>query len=149
MWRLDKILGPILCLGIGMISGWLSNSGPSLWYDALLKPTFNPPAWIFGPVWTGLYLMIGYVFGRLWIQSRKHFYALSVHFLFNLAWSPLFFGLHQITWAFYDLLILWGTLIAFMIWGRSLKIVFLLIPYALWITFALILNFEIIRLNNV
>lgn len=146
--RTPEISGVFLCVLLGMVSGWISNSSPSLWYQSLLKPSFNPPSWVFGPVWTLLYITIGIVFGLLWKQNKKYFYAFGVHFIFNLLWSPLFFGLHRIDLALYDLIILWITLIAFMIIARSyLKIITLLIPYGLWITFALVLNFEIVRLN--
>ena len=146
--KIPEILSVFLCLTLGMVSGWVSDAGRSLWYETLLKPSFNPPKWIFGPMLTFLYITIGIVFGLLWKENKKYFYWFCFHFVFNLIWSPLFFGLHRIDLALLDLFIIWITLIIFMIGIRSdLKIITLLFPYMVWATFALILNFELARLN--
>src|ERR1700744_3076154 len=86
--------GIITCLTLGMISGYLAHTDDSLWYASLQKPSFNPPSWIFAPVWTALYIMMGIAIGRLWKNRARNKEALmffAIQFMFNLLWSPLFF----------------------------------------------------------
>lgn len=157
MVRLKKyyaeIVGSFLCLICGMLSGQLVQGDDFSWYLALKQPFFNPPAWIFGPVWTVLYLMIGFVAGRLWKMRREYgvvFVIFLIHFSLNLAWSPLFFYFHSIGLALIDLFFLWLLLLMCMIaLHRHKTIFFLLIPYYLWVTFALILNGAFYQLNVV
>ncbi len=146
-----EILGAILCLSLGLTSGYLSQSGGSDWYIHLKKPRFSPPTWVFGPVWTVLYLMMGVVLGKLWKLRELATMLLklfAIQFILNLLWSPLFFYFHQINLALVCLFVLWLFLLSFMTFARRVRIVYLLFaPYLLWVSFVLSLNYSIYRLN--
>lgn len=135
-----------------MFSGWVSGSGDSQWYLNLVKPDFNPPSWIFGPVWIILYIMMGISLGIIWENRKKKSLLLKLfvlQLLLNVVWSPLFFLFQRIDFALYDIILLWLTLIILLFYSRQLiSVVLLLIPYALWVSFALILNFSIYILNK-
>lgn len=146
-----EIVGAVLCLSLGMLSGFFAHASDSFWYMNLCKPSFNPPAFIFAPVWTILYCMMGIALGILWKNRSKHKNILllfGIQFLCNLAWSPLFFYMHRIDLAFIDICALWISLLIFMIVARKQKIVlFLFVPYFLWVSFALVLNGTIWMMN--
>ncbi len=146
-----EIIGGILCLILGMLSGYFSGSGDTIWYMNLNKPNFNPPSWLFGPVWATLYLMIGAVLGILLKdkeQSKKLLIIFIIQFIFNLLWSPTFFYFQQIGLALINLMIIWFCSVIFLFCSRKKKKIFLLfLPYTLWISFALILNFSIYNIN--
>jgi translocator protein len=132
-----------------------SRFTPGDWYAHLAKPAFNPPAWVFAPVWSLLYLLMGIAAWLVW-QRRGLAGAVPalglflVQLGFNAAWSWLFFGLHQVGWALADLLALWlavgATLLAF--WAHRPLAGLLLIPYLLWVSFAAVLNVQLWRLNS-
>lgn len=149
-----EIVGSVVCLTLGMLSGYVSHASDSLWYAELSKPFFNPPAWIFAPVWAVLYLMIGIVFGMLWkdrVKNQKLILLFIAQLIFNLAWSPLFFYYHRIGWALLDLWALWDLLGIFMagIVARNQRsILFLIVPYFLWVGFAFALNMSIYFMNR-
>ena len=141
----------LICLGLGMISGYLSNSGASDWYNHLIKPDFTPPAWIFAPVWTILYIIMGIVLAKLW-QDREHtktlLWLFCIQFIFNLLWSPLFFYLHRVDLALYDIILLWLSILIFMILSFKTRMIFILfLPYIAWTSIALILNLYIHMMN--
>lgn len=124
------------------------------WYADLIKPTWNPPAWIFGPVWTLLYILMAIAAWRVWLQGgwKKQGTPLRLFVLqwaLNALWTPIFFGLQQPRWAFVDIMLLLGLLVATIRAFRTVDrgAAMLLIPYALWVTFASVLNFAIWRLN--
>ena len=146
-----EIMGALFCLILGILSGYGVKAGDSSWYLSLNKPTFNPPAWIFGPVWTILYLMMGVALGKLYkqkIQNKYFIILFIIQFIFNLLWSPLFFYFERIDWALVDICALWGSLMMLVIGLRNQKTVFLLLlPYALWVSFALVLNFTLYKMN--
>jgi tryptophan-rich sensory protein len=128
---------------------------PGDWYATLVKPAFNPPAWVFAPVWTLLYLMMGIAAWLVWRErgvprAAPAFALFLVQLALNAAWSWLFFGLHRIAWALVDLAALWlaigATLLAF--WSHRPLAGLLLVPYFLWVSFAALLNFEFWRLNG-
>ncbi len=125
------------------------------WYAGLVKPSWNPPSWLFGPVWTALYAMMAVAAWRVWQeggwQTQKR--ALGLYLLqwaLNALWTPIFFGLRRPGWAFAEILVLdaavLGTLAAF--WRVKWLAGALLVPYTLWVVFATILNFTIWRLNS-
>ncbi|MBW1780486.1 MAG: tryptophan-rich sensory protein [Deltaproteobacteria bacterium] len=129
---------------------------PDAWYEGLVKPALNPPNWIFGPVWTCLYALMGISAWLVWLQRqtvpvRSALVLFGIQLLFNGLWTFIFFGLRRPGLAFVDIVILWAaiacTLAAF--WGRSRYAALLLIPYLLWVSFAVYLNFELWRLNMV
>ena len=126
-------------------------SGGGDWYQDLQKPPGKPPAWLFGPVWTVLYLLMGVAAGRLIHRRASGAVTLFViQFLLNLAWTPVFFGAHAIGWALVILFGIWGFL-AFTIRSADkadhLSAV-LLLPYLLWIMYATYLNAAIGWLNR-
>jgi len=123
------------------------------WYVELAKPTWTPPAWVFGPVWTVLYAMMA-VAG--WLVWRRHgaarraaLWFFGVQLVLNVAWSALFFGLRLPGLAFLDILALWSIIAATLVtsFRVSRAAGILLIPYLLWVSFAAALNFSIWRLN--
>ena len=129
--------------------------GPGEWFAALSKPGWNPPGWIFGPVWTALYTIMALAAWLVWRSGgfAGQRVALSLFLLqlfFNALWSPLFFGLQQPALAFADIVLLWlallGTVMAF--WKACPLAGALLLPYLAWVTFASALNFAIWQLNR-
>ncbi len=140
---------------IGALGGLLTAPSIGSWYTALNKPSFNPPDWIFGPVWTALYLMMGIALFLVWkngLSRKEIIQAVAVFFVqlaLNLAWSYLFFYLHSPFWAFIEIIALWlaiaATLACFVRISRSAGL--LLVPYLLWVSFAVVLNFFLWRMN--
>jgi tryptophan-rich sensory protein len=126
-------------------------SPPAQWYAALAKPAWNPPAWIFGPVWTTLYLIMAVAAWLVWKRDgwRKPLWFYFVQLALNAAWTPVFFGMHQIGWALVEIILLWFailiTLRSFMHVSKSAA--FLLLPYLAWVSFAAFLNYTLWRMN--
>ncbi len=149
----SQIIGLVICLVLGMISGYLSRGGNSIWYINLNKPSFNPPKWIFGPVWTILYIMMGIALGKIWDNRNNNKPLLSlfiIQLICNLAWSPIFFYFQRIDFALYDIILLWMNLffiILISLFRKERIITTLLTPYFLWVSFAAILNLTIYQLN--
>lgn len=125
---------------------------PGDWYAALAKPTWTPPNWLFGPVWTILYVMIALAGWFAW--RRRGFSApvivWGVQMALNAAWSYLMFGQKNITFALVDIAMLWAAIIAFiaLTWRPVPKAAALFVPYAAWVSFATALNFAIWQLNT-
>ena len=128
---------------------------PGDWYERLAKPSWRPPNWLFAPVWTVIYLTIA-VSG--WLVWRKYGFAgaallpLAIYLLqlvLNAAWTPIFFGLRRPDLAFFEILMLWLSIVATIATFRSLNAAaaWLLLPYLAWVTFAAALNFTIWRMN--
>lgn len=127
---------------------------PDAWYESLAKPSWNPPNWVFGPVWTTLYLLMAVAAWLVWRRwgfryGRGPLALYFVQLALNAAWSPLFFGGHAIGLALADLVLLWLVLLATtMVFFHRHKLAGLLLtPYLAWITFAGALNLAIWRLN--
>ncbi len=128
---------------------------PGEWYATLQKPSWNPPGWIFGPVWTALYTMMAVAAWLVWkrggfVAQRRPLILFLVQLALNAAWSPLFFGLHWTGMAFAEIMLLWlaiaTTLLAFRSVSRTAA--WLLTPYLVWVSFAAVLNFSLWRLNS-
>lgn len=126
-------------------------SMPGEWYRSLAKPSWTPPAWLFGPAWTVLYLSMAVAAWRVW---RKAGWAAPmrwwlVQLVLNAAWTPIFFGLRQPGWAFAEIVMLWIAIAVTMIlFLRTVSWAgWLMGPYLLWVTFAAALNLAIWRLN--
>lgn len=139
----------ILVVGGGSLIG--INNVPGEWYRALAKPPFNPPNWIFGPVWTILYVLIAVAGWRIWNAERTGG-AMSVWWLqlgLNFLWSPVFFTLNQIGLAFLVIVALLAAILAFIRinWHRDQTSAVLFLPYAAWVAFATLLNGSIWLLN--
>jgi len=133
------------------IGGFITSSFKEPWYSEIILPTFNPPSWVFSPVWTVLYIFMSVAAWIAWNKTsdKKILQIYFVHLFFNATWSIIFFGFHQIFIALIDL----GIILIFIIWLMKIyykvnKISFLLmIPYLLWSSYALILNTTIFYLN--
>jgi tryptophan-rich sensory protein len=140
---------------LGFLSGTMSGStADNAWYQTLLKPAIQPPGWVFGVVWPTLYLMLGLalamVLNARGARDRNVAIVLFLsQFLINLTWSPIFFGAHQVTAAFFIILVMLGVAIATTFaFARVRKAAaWLMVPYLVWISFAAILNFQIDQLN--
>lgn len=159
VWK--DIVKLVVALTVTFAAGYAGSlyTAPSTdgaWYDALRKPTFNPPSWVFAPVWTLLYTMMAVAAFLVWrsrIRSRWKPLALGAYTVqlgLNFLWSVLFFGLQQPYWALLELLVLWVMIVITMALFRkfSLAAALLLVPYLAWVTFAGVLNAEIWRLNR-
>ena len=122
------------------------------WYTSLKKPIWNPPDWLFPIAWSILYIIIAYVGMRISKSANENPHALALWVLqisFNTIWTPVFFGLQKIRLAMVFMLGLWGTVLAMVIsyWYIDELAATLLIPYFLWISFAAVLNYRIMKLN--
>ena len=122
------------------------------WYSLLNKPTFNPPDWIFGPVWTTLYLMMTLAIWLFWHSKSKDkntVYVYLIHLVFNTTWSVVFFVFHNMVLALLVLIVLIALIIILILRFKRVKMLsaYLMIPYLLWCCFALILNTNLIILN--
>lgn len=128
---------------------------PGAWYAGLVKPSFNPPSWVFGPVWTVLYLSIGIAAWLVWRKSGVTgawlaFSVFAAQLVFNGLWTWLFFGLHRPGMAFVDILLLLVSIVAMALayWPHSRVAALMMIPYFAWVSFASALNFAFWRLNG-
>ena len=148
----NYVVGILVCLLLGMLSGYFSGSGPNTWYQQLQQPSFTPPPWLFGPVWTVLYIMIGITAGYLWSRlkdARSLFNLFVLQLILNLIWSPIFFGFHQITLAAINICLLWLFLIILLVRAAASHrcVTYLLLPYTAWVSFAMVLNITLAFLN--
>lgn len=152
-WALAAWIG--VCLAAGAVGSWFTFDAVRTWYPTLQKPEWNPPASVFGPVWTTLYVLMGVAAWRVWrrhpeTEVRPALRLFGVQLLLNAAWSGLFFGLRAPGWAFLELLVLWAAILATTLQFRRLDrpAAWLLAPYLAWVSFAGVLNFTIWRLNG-
>ena len=145
----------IIIVGLGSLSGLVSNSGYSNdWFAALPKPSFMPPAWLFGVVWTTLYTLMGIALALVWVSppGPERTTALRLFFvqlIINFVWSPIFFGARMIEVGLVTIVIML-VLVALTTWrfSRIRPLAgLLLVPYLAWLCLATALNFEIGRLN--
>ena len=147
--RLTPILFLLLVVGGGLAIGYLTV--PGAWYAQLAKPAFTPPGWLFGPVWTTLYVMIAVAGWRVWRRDRggrpvKLWWA---QMALNFLWTPIYFGAHQIGLALAVILLLLAAILAFIVlsWRQDRAAAWLFVPYAAWVAFASLLNGSIWMLN--
>jgi tryptophan-rich sensory protein len=150
----------IILLAINVVIGVVTSlfTGPEIhgWYALLKKPSFNPPSWIFAPVWTILYVLIAYGAYRVWRHRNDsgEFTATTllyfVQLVLNFVWPIVFFGMHQLFWALIVILALVLLIILNMVWFSrfSRTGAWLLLPYLLWVSFATVLNLYIYLLNR-
>ncbi|MFC1613453.1 TspO/MBR family protein [Patescibacteria group bacterium] len=150
-----KLIAAILiCQAAGIIGSFFTTPSIKGWYASLNKPSFNPPNWIFGPVWTSLFLLMGISLYLVWKsqKGRKRSIALttfSVQLVLNIIWSFLFFELNCPLCAFIEIIILWLAIALTIYYFAKInkKAAYLLLPYLFWVSFAMILNFSIWILN--
>ena len=133
------------------IGGFTTANFKEPWYSQIILPSFNPPSWVFGPVWTTLYILMSIAIWRIWIKfyDNKILNLYFFHLFFNMIWSIIFFGFHQIGLALLDLFIILIFIVLLMkIYYSKDKISFsLMVPYFLWSCYAFVLNFNIFILN--
>lgn len=164
--KLNNVLKFIISIIISELAGVVGAifTMPSIgsWYATLAKPALSPPNWVFGPVWTGLYFLMGVALFLVWFfyaktlneySKRKAKAAISIFFIqlvLNTFWSIIFFGLHNPKAAFVELIVLWlailTTIIAFAKISKTAA--WLLLPYIIWVSFAGYLNYSIWQLSN-
>ncbi len=140
---------------VGGISGFFTVTSVESWYQTIQKPSWNPPNWVFGPVWTTLYVMMGIALWLVWKEDTSRELKMIAAILFgvqlilNFLWSFVFFRLEQPGFAFLEILFMWiailATIFAFAQVNKTAA--WLLVPYISWVSFAAILNFTIWRLN--
>ena len=146
------ILFFIITYSASFIGGMATISFKEPWYSELIKSNYNPPYWIFAPVWTALYLMMTLAIWFFWHSKNRDMntiYIYFIHIVFNTTWSIVFFGLHQILFALIVLLILIFLIVILIIRFKRVNLVsyYLMIPYLLWTLYALFLNFNLLILN--
>jgi len=147
-----SILVPLL---VGAISGFFTSSGVNGWYATANKPWFNPPNWIFAPVWTALYILMGIALFLVWKSGAEKTIKQTAIILFaiqltlNFFWSFIFFKLQLPGWAFAEIILMWITIFITILWfGKiSSAAAWLLVPYICWVSFASILNYAVWKLN--
>ncbi len=150
------IIAILLCESVGITSGLLASASNSLWFDSLNKPTWNPPAYLFGPVWTTLYLLMGISLGIIWshkapeLSKRSAYRLFALQLFLNFWWSLLFFKFHSPAFALLDIILMVVVIIAniFSFSRFSKPAAWLLVPYIAWVFFATLLNFAIWSLNR-
>ncbi|MFT0714362.1 TspO/MBR family protein [Flagellimonas lutimaris] len=149
-------LSVLVCLAIGFLSSIATQSSVNDWYVALNKPSFTPPNYLFAPVWTALYIMMGVAAGIVWSKGYHHIWVKTAlyHFVFqlllNALWSIVFFGLKNPLGGMIVILALLTTIILTIKWFKviSKPAALLMIPYVLWVAFASALNYKIWELNG-
>ena len=158
---MSKYLRIIYCVAICLVVGYLSSittqSSINTWYPTLIKPIFNPPNWLFAPVWTLLFIMMGIAAGMIWNHLenqrelvKKALLFFTVQLLLNALWSYLFFGLNNVLLALIEVILLWLVIYeTFHIFKKiDKKAAYLFIPYLIWVAFAAVLNGSIYYLNR-
>ncbi len=152
----NKIVTFILFLSItfsaSLIGGLATINFKEPWYSLLNKPVFNPPDWIFAPVWTTLYLMMTVAVWIFWHTKNKNIntiYIYFIHLVFNTTWSVVFFVFHNMVIALITLIVLIALIIILILRFKRVNMfsVYLMIPYLLWCCFALLLNTSLIIMN--
>ena len=154
-WQILGLVGWLaLCFGASGIGSSFTIPEIDGWFATLKKPSFNPPNWLFGPVWSVLFLLMAVSAWLVWRKfrldrSRAAMTIFFVQLIANVLWSILFFGLHSPSMAFIWICVLWSLIVStiMLFWRKSPLAGALLVPYLGWVTFAGVLNFWIWRLN--
>lgn len=148
------VVSVLFTVGIGSLGGLFTMSEIQGWYAALQKPSFNPPNWLFGPVWSMLYLLMGISFYLIWKQPvstvrNVGLILFVIQFILNFFWSILFFNQHMIAAALLEMVFMWIFILLTMIWFAKLSptAAWLLLPYLGWVSFATFLTAAIWKLN--
>jgi translocator protein len=149
------VISVLLPLGLGAIAGMFTAQAVPEWYASLNKPSFSPPNWIFGPVWTSLYILLGISFFLIWKQDAGKLRNLAIlvfmmQLVLNFGWSFIFFYFNLIGFALIEIVVLWMSIVLMIILFYQIKplAAYLNIPYLVWVTFASILNAAYFFLNR-
>ncbi len=148
--HLKLIVSIIICEAAGIVGSIFTINSVNTWYTTLNKPFFNPPSWLFGPVWTVLYLLMGISLYLVWGNKKVNLKWFWTQLILNSLWSIIFFGLKNPAIAFIEIVFLWYAIF------RTIKsfekvnkiAAYLLYPYILWVSFASVLNLAIVILNK-
>jgi translocator protein len=146
----------IVSLAAGFIGGFFTASAIPTWYATLAKPSWNPPNWLFGPVWTFLYILMGIALYLVWVSrhdKRAKKRAMSLFFVqltLNMLWSIIFFGFQAPFLAFIEIAAMWFFILLtiFAFYRISRPAAYLMVPYICWVSFAAVLNYAIYLLNR-
>ena len=149
------LVSVIVCLAAGFIGSIFTNASIPTWYAALKKPSFAPPNWVFAPVWTALFVLMGIAAYLVWRHGlntpivKTALIIFIVQLIFNMLWSLVFFALKSPLFGFVVIIILWFLILATIIYFSNVSKLagILLVPYIAWVSFATILNFMLWRLN--
>lgn len=148
------IISLLIPLAVGGIAGIFTSKSITGWFEGLNAPSFRPPNWLFGPVWTVLYILMGISLYIVWVQpsntlKKKAINIFAIQLTLNFIWSFMFFYFHTIGIALFDITALWLTIVLMIVRFRKVSptAAFINLPYICWVTFALVLNLAYYRLN--
>lgn len=149
------LMSIVICQAAGVVGSFFTTPNIPTWYKTLQKPAFAPPNWLFAPVWTILFLLMGIALYLVWKQGwgapgvRLAMIIFFIHLLVNILWSGVFFGLRSPLAGFFVIIALWFLIVLTIIYFSNVSKTagILLIPYILWVSFASVLNFMIYKLN--
>ncbi|MFA5169255.1 MAG: TspO/MBR family protein [Candidatus Paceibacterota bacterium] len=150
--KTNQILSLLFFVAVPLLGGYLSSQFSMVGtYSQIYKPDFFPPSWVFAPVWTILYILMGIAAYLVWKkgETKKQLSLFSIQLILNLLWTPIFFGLHQYFWAFVEILILLVMIILTIksFNEKSKTATYLMLPYLFWVIFATFLNY-VVFMNN-
>lgn len=145
----------LICFCAAALGGFITRGSVKTWYKTIRKPSWNPPDWVFAPVWSTLYLMMAISGWRIWekaasVDVRYAISLFSIQLLLNIGWSAVFFGMRSIAGALVEIVFLWIAIVLTMTTFLNIDMLagLLFLPYLLWSSFAAFLNFTIWRLNS-
>lgn len=149
------IIAVLIPLAVGSLAGYFTASSVNGWYTTLVKPSFNPPNWLFAPVWTSLYIMMGIALFLVWNSGaaedvkRTAVSLFIVQLVLNFLWSFVFFYAQQPGWALVNIILMWIFIFLTILWFGKISSLsaWLLVPYICWVSFATVLNYAIWKLN--
>jgi len=148
------VMSLVFSISAGLIGSIYTFPSVTNWYPTLLKPSWTPPSFLFGPVWTILYILIGISLYLVWkkapsVKVSRVLWVFYLQLLLNALWSFIFFGAHLLWLAYFEILLLWTIIIIniFMAYRINKTAGWLLFPYFLWVSFASVLNFATASLN--
>jgi tryptophan-rich sensory protein len=147
---LRLILFILICEASGLIGSIFTVSSIPTWYATLAKPFFNPPSWVFGPVWTTLYFLMGVSIFLVWGKKKADTKWFWIQLFFNFIWSIVFFGFRNLGLGFIIIALLWASIVITILEFKKINKIsaYLLLPYLAWVSFASLLNFTILLLNR-
>lgn len=153
---LKLIISVAIPVAAGAVSGFFTSTGLGSWYQSIIKPSWNPPGWVFGPVWTLLYIMMGIALYLVWktgaasALKKTAITLFAIQLALNFFWSFIFFNQQQIGWALVEIITMWFAILLTIFSFSKINNTssWLLVPYISWVSFATILNYTIWKLNS-
>ncbi len=153
---LKFIVSLIIPLGLGSVAGMVTSEAIPEWYASLNRPSFSPPSWLFGPVWTAIYILLGISLFLVWkrpsgADRNRALLVFVVQMVLNFAWTFIFFYFKMLQLALIEIVVLWLSILVMMLWFYKVKplAAYLNIPYFLWVSFATVLTAGYYYLNAV